>query len=70
MKRNPLAILAASFALLVSGFAAAQATKPNIILIMSDDFGYGDSGVYGGGAGRGPSNSGYNEKYASDRYNY
>ena len=32
---------------------AAAADKPNIILILSDDFGYGDSGPYGGGVGRG-----------------
>lgn len=29
------------------------AKKPNIILIVSDDTGYGDLGVYGGGEGRG-----------------
>src|SRR5262245_7999447 len=33
--------------------SAAAAEKPNIILILSDDFGYGDSGPYGGGPGRG-----------------
>jgi arylsulfatase len=27
--------------------------KPNIVFILSDDFGYGDSGPYGGGEGRG-----------------
>ncbi|MGV0746511.1 arylsulfatase [Mycolicibacterium sp. XJ870] len=32
---------------------SASKTKPNIVLIASDDFGYGDAGVYGGGANRG-----------------
>jgi arylsulfatase len=30
-----------------------QKRKPNIVLILSDDFGYGDAGVYGGGENRG-----------------
>ena len=38
---------------LLSGAALAQSQKPNIVLIVSDDFGYGDAGVYGGGVGRG-----------------
>ncbi|MBS0520697.1 MAG: arylsulfatase [Proteobacteria bacterium] len=33
--------------------AMAQTQKPNIIMIVSDDFGYGDSSPYGGGPGRG-----------------
>ncbi len=39
---------------LASGTAEAQApAKPNILLIVSDDTGYGDLGPYGGGEGRG-----------------
>jgi len=41
-----LAVLLPASAVLAQG-------KPNIILILSDDFGYGDAGAYGGGAGRG-----------------
>jgi len=37
-----------------SGVLQAQAgSKPNIILIVGDDVGWGDLGVYGGGEGRG-----------------
>jgi arylsulfatase len=45
-------------ALAVTAFTAGNASaaaseKPNIILIVSDDTGYGDLGPYGGGEGRG-----------------
>jgi arylsulfatase A-like enzyme len=48
---NRLKTLVVALALVAGPAMAAE--KPNIILILSDDFGYGDAGPYGGGEGRG-----------------
>ena len=46
-------LLAVGAAVSMAFGAAHAADKPNIVLIVSDDFGYGDAGVYGGGPNRG-----------------
>jgi hypothetical protein len=48
-----IALLIGVIAGLPSAKAVWAADKPNIVLIVSDDFGYGDAGAYGGGPGRG-----------------
>jgi arylsulfatase len=56
MNRTIHVVVSAMVALTSMLLALPQADaqqKPNIILILSDDFGYGDSGPYGGGPGRG-----------------
>ncbi|MCX5516410.1 arylsulfatase [Kaistia algarum] len=53
MKSLLLTAALASVAALLATLANAQSSKPNILLIVSDDTGYGDLGPYGGGPGRG-----------------
>ena len=54
VKRSlPVAAILTTLMVAVLPRASAQVNKPNIILIVSDDFGLGDPGVYGGGPGRG-----------------
>src|ERR1700761_5312980 len=46
-------LLALAIVGVLSQSASAQNSKPNILLIVGDDVGYGDLGPYGGGEGRG-----------------
>src|SRR5215467_6123597 len=45
--------LVAVAAIFAATLSAVAEQKPNILLIVSDDTGYGDLGPYGGGEGRG-----------------
>jgi hypothetical protein len=47
------AVILVAFLVAIAPSFAFAAAKPNIFLIVSDDHGYGDIGVYGGGEGRG-----------------
>lgn len=56
MKRKwftTLGLTVLATAMLLIPYVATAAEKPNIILLVSDDTGWGDLGVYGGGEGRG-----------------
>ncbi len=52
IKATKMLLIIGALLTLIAGSAGA-ADKPNIVLILSDDFGYGDSAPYGGGPGRG-----------------
>jgi hypothetical protein len=46
------AIASALILTLLQGFAQAQEKRPNVVVIMTDDTGWGDLSVYGGGKTR------------------
>lgn len=46
MRRSPMRLVL--LALLVTSFAFAAQPRPNVVLILADDMGWGDMGAYGG----------------------
>jgi arylsulfatase A-like enzyme len=53
MRKNTVAAILTALAVVVAPGFALAAEKPNIVLIVTDDYGWGDAGVYGGGENRG-----------------
>ena len=51
--RLKVAAVALTCAASVAALAQTSSQKPNIVLLVSDDTGWGDLGVYGGGEGSG-----------------
>ncbi|MFO1208768.1 MAG: arylsulfatase [Amaricoccus sp.] len=51
--RECVIVLGAALGAALSGPVAAQESKPNVVLILADNVGYGDLGPYGGGELRG-----------------
>ena len=58
-----LRIVVALIVFVAAGFAASAEEKPNIIVIMADDLGYGDVGCYGATKVKTP----YIDQLAADR---
>jgi hypothetical protein len=51
--RIPVCLLALFISIPLTAAAAGDDDKPNIVLVLTDNFGYGEVGVYGGGVLRG-----------------
>jgi len=47
MKLYPIGVLAASLMLGIPAQAQGPATRPNILVLVADDLGWRDTGVYG-----------------------
>ena len=45
--------LITAISLFISPIAMSASERPNVVLVLMDNFGYGEVGVYGGGAMRG-----------------